>query len=84
MGALQLDNEFMQYWSQLSVVQKESLLLVAKNYLNSASSPDAEADARKRLILKDREEYFSGSGAPSFNWDQIKQMAIDKEKRNAL
>lgn len=84
MGALQLDNEFMQYWSQLSAVQKESLLLVAKNYLNSGSSQEVEADARKRLILRDREEYLSNSGASSFTWDQVKQMAIDKGKRNAL
>ena len=33
MTPLSLDNEFMQYWLKLTVVQKESLLSVAKNYL---------------------------------------------------
>jgi hypothetical protein len=30
MGAPSLDNEFMQYWSKLTVVENESLLNVAK------------------------------------------------------
>ena len=33
MATLSLDNEFMQYWLKLTVVQKESLLSVAKNYI---------------------------------------------------
>ncbi len=33
MAAPSLDSEFMQYWSKLTVVQKESLLNVAKNYV---------------------------------------------------
>jgi hypothetical protein len=33
MGAPSLDNEFMQYWSKLTVIEKESLLNVAKNYV---------------------------------------------------
>lgn len=32
MAAPSLDNEFMQYWSKLSVVQKESLLSVIKSF----------------------------------------------------
>ena len=34
MAAPSLDHEFMQYWLRLSSVQKESLLSVAKNYLD--------------------------------------------------
>lgn len=37
MAAPSLDNEFMQYWQKLSVVQKESLLQVAKNYVVPAT-----------------------------------------------
>lgn len=33
MAAPSLDNEMMQYWSQLSIVQKESLLGVIKSFI---------------------------------------------------
>lgn len=35
MAALSLDKEFMQLWSKLTVVQKESLLGVIKSFANS-------------------------------------------------
>ena len=38
MGAPSLDNEFMKYWFQLSPVEKESLLHVAKNYVEIKES----------------------------------------------
>lgn len=33
MVALPLDNEFMEYWIELSLPEKESLLSVAKNFV---------------------------------------------------
>ena len=33
MGALPLDNEFQQYWPMLSKVEKESLLSIAKHFV---------------------------------------------------
>lgn len=33
MAVQSLDNDFMKYWSMLSGVEKESLLTVAKNYV---------------------------------------------------
>ena len=33
MAAPSLDNEFMQYWAKLTPVEKESLLYVARNYV---------------------------------------------------
>lgn len=33
MEAFSLDNEFLQYWSKLTVVEKQSLMNVAKNYV---------------------------------------------------
>lgn len=33
MAAPSLDNEFMQYWSKLTIVQKESLLSVVKSFI---------------------------------------------------
>jgi len=33
MGALPLDNEFMEYWLKLTLPEKESLLSVAKHFV---------------------------------------------------
>lgn len=79
MGAPSLDNEFMQYWSKLTVVEKESLLNVAKNYV---LLKDEEADLtvmRRKMIQEEREKYFRGEGK-SYSWEDVKQMAIDKKK----
>jgi len=34
-----LENEFSKYWSKLSAVEKESLLTVAKNYVQLKEDP---------------------------------------------
>lgn len=58
MGAQSLDKDFMRYWMRLSIVEKESLLQVARHYveLKDDSSPisieqyNAEIDeAMKRM-----------------------------------
>ena len=33
MATPSLENEFYQYWSKLSIIEKQSLLTVAKNYV---------------------------------------------------
>lgn len=38
---------------------------------------------RKRLVMAEREKYLLGEGK-SFSWDEVKQMAVNKEKRNAI
>jgi len=78
-----LDDEFMQYWSRLSVVQKESLLGVAKNYVQSGEPVESVGDRRKKMILEDRQNYLQGIEA-SYSWERVKQMAANNEKRNAL
>jgi hypothetical protein len=73
MGAPSLDNEFMQYWSKLTLVEKESLLNVAKNYV---LLKDEEADLtgmRRQLIQEEREKYFKGEGK-SYSWDEVKTL----------
>lgn len=40
MGAPALDNEFLKYWLKLSVAEKESLLTVAKNYVQLKESEE--------------------------------------------
>jgi len=38
---------------------------------------------RKKLVLKERKKYLNKEGK-SYRWQQVKQMAIDKEKRHAI
>jgi hypothetical protein len=83
MGAPSLDNEFMQYWSKLTVVEKESLLNVARNYVLLKEEEADLTELRRSLVQEEREKYLTGEGR-SYSWEEVKQMAIDKEKRNAL
>ncbi|HET6253444.1 MAG TPA: hypothetical protein VFE32_05195 [Puia sp.] len=77
-----LDNEFMQYWLKLSLGQKESLLNVAKNFVGLREETDA-VDLRKQLIQEERQKYLRGEGK-SLSWDEVKPMALNKDKRNVL
>ncbi len=73
----------MEYWSKLSVIEKESLLHVAKNYVELKASHDNSADFRRKLILQEREDYLQGKGK-SYSWNEVKDLAINPQKRNAL
>ena len=78
-----LDNEFMKNWLKLSVVEKESLLIVAKNYVQLKLEESEIDTLRKNIIQQERENYLHGKGH-SFSWEQVKALAQDKSKRNAL
>jgi hypothetical protein len=84
MAAPLLDSEFLQYWTKLSIVQKESLLQVAKNYVHDPETGASVSDVRKKMILEDRVNYFNGTASGSYSWEQVKDMAANKEKRNGL
>jgi hypothetical protein len=77
-----LDGEFMQYWPKLSIRQKESLLNVAKNFVELHEETE-EIDQRKKLIQQERERYLRGEGK-SFSWEEVKTLAINKDKRDGL
>jgi len=81
MSAPVLDSEFMQYWSKLTVAEKESLLNVARQYVQ-LKTEDAN-DLRKQLVMEERVAYLKGEGK-SYSWDEVKDMAVNKEKRNGL
>ena len=78
-----LDNEFMQYWVKLTLVEKESLLNVAKHYVHLKKEEADTDDLRKQLVMEERAKYLKGEGK-SFSWDEVKGMAVNKEKRNGL
>ena len=45
---------------------------------------EIDTDAqRKRLVQAEREQYLRGDGS-SYSWDDVKEMALHKEKRHAL
>lgn len=45
---------------------------------------ELDTDAyRKQLVLQERRKYLAGEGT-SYNWEDVKQMALHKEKRNGL
>lgn len=76
-----LDTEFMQYWSKLTTTEKESLLSVAKQFVQ-LKSEDTD-DLRKQLVMEERASYLKGE-SKSYSWDEVKDMAMNKEKRNGL
>ncbi len=81
MAAPVLDNEFMQYWSKLTVTEKESLLSVAKQFVQLKSEDGA--DLRKQIVMEERASYLKGEGK-SYSRDEVKDMTANKEKRNSL
>ncbi len=45
---------------------------------------EIDTDAsRMKLILAEREKFLKGQGK-SYNWEEVKEMAFQKEKRHAL
>jgi hypothetical protein len=71
----------MQYWTKLTISEKESLLNVAKQYVELKK--EGGDDLRKQLVMEERANYMKGEGK-SFSWEQVKDMAINKEKRDGL
>jgi len=83
MAAPMLDKEFLQYWNKLTLVEKESLLSAAKNYVQlKEETTDIDA-LRKNMIQEERERYLTGDGN-SYSWEAVKEMAVNKEKRHGL
>ena len=78
-----LDNEFMKYWLKLTIVEKESLISVARNYVQSKQEQSDIIDLRKKIIEKERENYLQGKGQ-SYSWEQVKNMARHKANRHVL
>lgn len=82
MEAYKLDDEFFHYWSKLNVVQKESLLNIVKDLaeINNEFQFSGEELAQ---IKEEREKHFNGT-SKSYTWQEVKDMAKNKEKRNGL
>ncbi len=83
MAAPILDTKFMEYWAKLSIVEKEPLLRVAKNYVELKDTHANSSDFRRKLILQEREDYLQGNDK-SYSWNEVKELVINPEKRNAI
>lgn len=59
MAAPSLDSEFMQLWSRLTVVQKQSLLSVIKSFVEPTGEPISLEQYNKE-IQEAEEEYQKG------------------------
>ena len=81
------DNEFMQYWSKLTTTEKESLLTVARQYVQ-LKNEDAD-DIRKQLVMEERASYLKTEDK-SFGWDEVKDKlhqyidVADEQKLQAI
>ena len=74
MGAQSLDQDFMQYWMRLSVVEKESLYQVAKHYVELKDDYTPSIDQYNAEI----EEAMKSMDAGEFyTHEQVKQMSKD-------
>jgi hypothetical protein len=60
-----------------------ALIMVAKNYVHSDEPIDSTIELRRKMILEDRQNFLRDVGS-SFSWEQVKDMAKNKEKRNGL
>ena len=81
MAAPVSDNEFMQYWSRLTTTEKESLLTVARQYVQ-LKNEDAD-DIRKHLVMEERASYLKTEDK-SFGWDEVKDMVTSLSVKDKL
>ena len=69
--------------SVILLINKESLLNVAKHNVHLSKEETDSDDLRELLVMEERAKYLKGGGE-SFSWDEVKGMAVNKEKRNGL
>ena len=59
-----------------------SVLLIDSEFMQYWSKLTV-LEMRKKMIEQEREKYLRGEGA-SYSWEEVKQMAVNKEKRHAI
>ena len=73
MGAPSLDTEFMKYWFQLSPVEKESLLHVAKNYVDIKENAGHVSIEQYNLELEEAMKRMDAG--ESYTHEQVTEMS---------
>ena len=57
--------------------------MLSTRYIDIIEDEIDTKSARKALIFAERNNYLNNEGK-SFSWDEVKSMAINKDKRNGL
>jgi hypothetical protein len=76
MEVIQMRQKLHQFIDSIEDKKAAAIYTLLENELDADSY-------RKKLVLRERQAYLAGEGA-SHNWDEVKQMARHKEKRNGL
>ncbi len=76
MGITNIRKKLHHFIDTIEDKKVEAIYILFENEIDTDSQ-------RKKLIMQEREKYIKGEGN-SYSWDEVKQMAIDKEKRHAI
>lgn len=77
MSAQSLEQEFDQYWSKLSIVEKESLLAVAKNYVQLKDENDTERVSIKEYNKEIDEAVARVEAGEFYTHEEVVKMSKD-------
>lgn len=75
MGAQSLDQEFLQYWNRLSVVEKRSLFQVAKHYIDLKDDTAPISIEQYNAEIEDTMKAMESG--ESYSHEQVKKMSKD-------
>ena len=65
-----------QYIDSIEDKKVEAIYMLLENEIDTDT-------LRRKLIQIEREKYIKGEGV-SYSWEDIKQMAVDKDKRDGI
>lgn len=85
MEAQKLETEFSYNWEKLTVVQKESILHVVKNFADANEGIYEEVAIPKDVmdaIKKDRKDYTNGNGK-NYGWEEVKDYVLNRHGKKA-
>jgi hypothetical protein len=76
MEVAQIRQKLHQFIDSIEDKKAEAIYTLLENELDAGSY-------RKKLVLLERQKYLAGEGT-SLGWEEVKQLAVHKEKRNGL
>lgn len=77
------ETELLRYWQKLTSVQRDLVVNLIKNIVGDEAQVREAAEIPQEQwdkIHKEREAHNAGS--KSYTWDEVKNMARNKEKRH--
>ncbi len=76
MGITNVRKKLHEFIDTIENKKAEAIYTLFENEIDTESQ-------RKKIILQERKKYLNKEGK-SYSWNEVKQMAIDKEKRHAI